>query len=177
MTTKNQTTEKGINKTEGKTIKTLKTPELENKEITIILNKINSGKLNYFTLTLNGKIPSQESILPPHEGDKDYNYRHHFNPTDLTELGKTFPLIFPYEQTKEKTGKNLTPNSYESLMKENIIRTILDGGFNREMNYKGTNTKIKFTWTGTKPNDLLIENLKTIPEKKDKTKEPELQTI
>ena len=106
---------------------------------TILIDGLTTGKQDYLSFTYRTKLIDTET-LRLRQPDGIYNYRHHLNYDDLTKLGTTYPTIYTFDQSKKMTGKDLTPDIHEKLLKYNLSQLIITHQLDTD--------KITYHWTG-----------------------------
>ena len=149
--------------------------EKQETNLTILIDKISTPKLEIFGFQYGKKLISQSPFTLKSPIPGTYNYQHHWNRGDLENLSKTYPTIFPYDDRIERTGKDITPNTYERLMKYEIYTLISTGKFNRRIERETDIINLTIIWKGEeiqRPTEF-----KEIPKKKEKEKTEKIEGL
>lgn len=113
---------------------------MNERVITIEIDKIKSGKANIISFYRNNKLIDQAPLKLKEKSEAyKYNFRHHFDGDDLAKINAKQSSVYPYD------GRG-SINEWADETKRSLKTLIIDGKFNRIFTKGNTKYNIKLVW-------------------------------
>jgi hypothetical protein len=116
---------------------------MNEKEITIEIDTIKSGKANIISFYRKNKLIDRSPLKVKDKSETyKYNHRHHFDGDDLAKINAKQSSVTPY------SGRG-SINEWADETKNSLQTLIMDGKFNRIFTKGNTKYKVKLIWVAS----------------------------